>query len=315
MESNRTAILNQLAGGHAENMAYSRFFNNESVSQSSLVASFQNKAKDVSSGKHILCLQDTSEINYQRHRKFFSIEDNDLGPVGNNRDIGFFIHPVMVVDTAGYFPLGFSYIHCWNRKFDKEDKKARNYKHQPIEEKESYRWISSGKESTELLQGTVAHMTIVGDRESDIYEEFITLKGNHSDVLVRSKEDRLLYGETKKLYEYLATQPLAGTYKIGVRSDKRKNRESREAIIEVRFCKVKVRRPKTHIDKSLPEYIELTAIEARESSLTVPTGEKPIHWRLLTTHQVEDVASAITIITWYKTRWLIEELFRLLKQQ
>jgi hypothetical protein len=315
MEAAQTAILNQLSDSHAENMAYSRFFNNSSVSYTSLVKSSQQKVNELSRGKHILCLQDTSEINYEKHRNFFHLDDEDLGPVGNNKDIGFFLHPMLAVDANGYFPLGFSSIHCWNRRFDKQDKHQRVYQSQPIEDKESYRWISTGTDSIELLKGSVAHLTIVGDRESDIYQEFIELNTAHSDILVRSKENRGLYGEEKKLYEYLSAQPVSGTYKIQVHSDKRKNRESREAIIDVKYCKVKVSRPKNHIDKSLPEYIELTAIEARENSSTVPEGEKPILWRLLTTHQVNDAPTAILMVTWYKTRWLIEELFRLLKQQ
>lgn len=315
MEVTPTAVLNQLARGHSENMAYSRFFNNDSVSVQSLINSLQVKAKEVSKGKHVLGIYDTSEVNKTSHRKIFRKDDEDIGPVGNNFEIGFYIHPMLLVDTAGYFPLGISNIHCWNRKYDKKNKNERSYKQQPIEDKESYRWITSGQKNIELLGDTVSHLTIVGDRESDIYEEFIILKSKCSDVLVRSRENRMLYGENLRLYEYLALQPLAGTFKTHVRSDKRKNREGREAEIEVRYCIVKVQRPKTHKNKNLPEYIELTAIEAKESSSTVPNGEKPIIWRLLTTHYAEDVWSAITIITWYKTRWLIEELFRLLKHK
>lgn len=315
MESTQTAILNQLAVSHADNMAYSRFFNNGSVSLSSLKESSQRKVKELSKGKHVLCLQDSSEINYQKHRNFFHIEDQDLGPIGNEKDIGFFIHPILVVDTNGYFPLGFSSIHCWNRCFDKLDRNQRNYKDLPIEEKESYRWISTGAENINLLKDSVAHMTIIGDRESDIYQEFIDLKKDHSDLLVRSKENRELYGEENRLNEHLSAQPVSGTYKISVRSDKRITRESREAIIEVKYCKVKISRPKRSIYKHLPEYVELTAIEACEKDETVPQSEKPILWRLLTTHQVNDVSTAILMVSWYKTRWLIEELFHLLKQQ
>ncbi len=315
MESTQTAILNQLANSHADNMAYSRFFNNESVSLSSLIESSQRKVKNVSMGKHVLCIQDTSEINYKKHFNFFHATDQDLGPVNYDNGIGFFLHPMLVVDTNGYFPLGFSFVHCWNRRFDKQSKCQRKYKSQPIEEKESYRWISTGNESINLLKDSVSHMTIIGDRESDIYQEFIDLKSDHSDLLIRSKENRELYGEEKRLYEYLSAQPISGTYKILVRSDKRINREGREAIIDVKYCKVKVSRPGNRIDKSSADYIELTAIEARESSKTVPPGEKPILWRLLTTHQVNDKSTAILMVTWYKTRWLIEELFRLLKRQ
>jgi hypothetical protein len=315
METHQTAILNQLSDSHADNMAYSRFFNNESISISALKESSQVKVKELSKGSHVLCIQDTSVISYEKHRNFFRVDDADLGPVDKDKNIGFFLHPMLVVDTEGYFPLGFSTVHCWNRSFGKPDKHQRGYKKLPIEEKESYRWISTGEESIGLLKDSTTHMTIIADRESDISQEFVQLKTEHSDLLLRSREDRPLYGEDKWLYEYLSDQPQCGTYKIQVRSDKRKNREGRDAMISLRYCKVRVRRPGNTIDKSLPEYIELTAIEAREDSSTVPGGEKPILWRLLTTHQVNDQATAILMVSWYKARWLIEELFRLLKQQ
>lgn len=78
-------------------MAYSRFFNNDSVSFTSLKETSQRKVKELSKGKHVLCLQDSSEINYQKHRNFFHVEDQDLGPIGNEKDIGFFIHPVRLI--------------------------------------------------------------------------------------------------------------------------------------------------------------------------------------------------------------------------
>ena len=222
--------MNKLADNHADNMAYSRFLNNDAVTLPSIIHALQNRVLTVSKGKHVLCIQDTSEINYQKHKNFFRLDDEDMGPVGNNYDIGFFLHPTLVVDTAGYFPLGLSDVQIWNRTKDKQDKHTRNYRQQPIEEKESYRWISSGQRSIELLGDTVAHITIIGDRESDIYDEFLALKGKHSDVLVRSKENRFLYDQEQRLYEYLSSQPTAGTYKIKIRTDKRKNKIGRAHV-------------------------------------------------------------------------------------
>src|SRR3990172_2637222 len=115
MEEKGTAIMNKLADNHADNMAYSRFLNNDSVTASSIIHALQNRVLTVSKGKHVLCIQDTSEINYQKHRNFFRLDDEDIGPVGNNYDIGFFLHPTLVVDTAGYFPLGLSDVQIWKR--------------------------------------------------------------------------------------------------------------------------------------------------------------------------------------------------------
>jgi hypothetical protein len=59
--------------------------------------------------------------------------------------------------------------------------------------------------------------------------------------------------------------------------------------------------------------VRLTAIDVRE--LKAPRGEEPIHWRLLTTHTVDDVDKARHVIAWYSLRWNIEQLFRTLKSQ
>ena len=46
-----------------------------------------------------------------------------------------------------------------------------------------------------------------------------------------------------------------------------------------------------------------------------PAGAEPLHWRLLTTHEVADAAAAWRIVGWYKKRWTIEQLFRLIKTE
>ena len=129
-----------------------------------------------------------------------------------------------------------------------------------------------------------------------------------------SRENRILYGGREKLYECLASQPLAGGYVIEIRDDQRRGHIGRKANIEIRYCKVKIARPKNLTSKSAPKFIELTAIEARER-VGAEESIEPVLWRLLTTHHVPDVSVALQMVEWYKTRWLIEEVFRLLKNQ
>ena len=107
---------------------------------------------------------------------------------------------------------------------------------------------------------------------------------------------------------------VSGTYTLEIPTGHSK-RHGRTADIEVRFCPVKIARPKNTLNTALPEYVELYALEAKERASSVPAGEEPICWRLLTTHCVSTFSDACSIIQWYRWRWMIEQLFRTLKHQ
>jgi hypothetical protein len=308
-----TVILNQLAASRAEQVGSSRFFKNDQVSQDALREEATTRCAEIARGLHVLAIQDTSEINYQQHAGRLDLTDPDLGPLGNNQDIGFFLHPMLVVDAQDGFPLGFSDIYLWNRAWDHPTKEEREYKKLPIEEKESFRWITVGQATKDLLS-EAASVTIVADREADIYEEFVDLPDTNTHLLIRSTQNRRLAEQEDKLFEYVGGQGVAGTYTLEIPIG-HSNREARIAEIEVRFCPVKLARPMNASNKTLPEYVAVYAIEATEVASSVPAGEKPILWRLVTTHSVTTFAEALRIIQWYRWRWIIEQLFRTLNHQ
>ena len=264
--------------------------------------------------RHVLVINDTTEFNYQDHINFLNPADRDLGPTGNSIDIGFFLHAGLVVDAELDFSLGFSYLKLWNRSFEQQNKKKKREYRLPIEEKESYRWIECGLESKKNLP-SASLITLVGDRESDIFEEFATVPDEKTHLLVRSCQDRSLYGESGKLYQTLADSKLAGTYSLEVKTNKKTGREKRKTTMEVRFTKVKIKKPHYTINKNLPEYIEVYAVEAKEHPQHVPKGEKAVHWRLLTTHCITTVEEALQVIRWYGMRWQIEMLFSAMKSK
>ena len=313
MLAKETVILNQVADNRADVVGHCRFFQNDRVSLSALQEEATCRCAENTQQLELLAIGDTSELNYQRHAGKLSKEDVDLGPVGNNRDIGFFLHPMLTVDARDGFPLGFSDIYVWNRSWDKQDKQERAYHKLPIEEKESYRWIECGQRTKEVLSNS-AGLTIIYDREADIYEEFVALPDAKTNLLVRSTQNRCLHDQQDKLFEHLSARPLLGTYTFEIPKGHSK-RQGRSAKIEVRVSHVRLSRPKNASNKQLPDWVELTAIEAKECESSIPSGEKPILWRLLTTHEVSTFAGAMKMIKWYRWRWLIEQIFRTLKSQ
>jgi hypothetical protein len=313
MQKKETAVINQFSQSRADVVGHSRFFQNDAVSEASLISEASSWAGSVSGDRHVLCIQDTSEFNYQHHKGKLDRADSDLGPVGNDRDIGFFLHPTLVVDAEDGFPLGLGHIEIWNREFGHQKKEERQYSKQPIEEKESYRWISS----SHAVQGSLSNascITIIADREADIYEEFVRVPDSRTHLLIRSLQNRILFDEDDKLFEYVVKQPVSGRYSFEIPCSQN-HRQPRQAELEVRYCQVKLSRPKNTVHKESPGFVELFIVEARECSSSVPAGEKPVLWRLLTTHKVLSFRIALQIIQWYRWRWLIEQLFRVLKRQ
>lgn len=310
MQAHQSVNIRQISQNRSEQVGYYRFLENERVTQSELVRSVADACEQQVCGKHVLAISDSSEINLQAH--VGRLKPEGLGVVGNNRDVGFFIHPTLGVDAESGFPLGISWVQSWMREPGHADKHERNYATQVIEEKESYKWLKSASASARCFQrGGARLVTHIGDRESDLYEEWANVPDATNHLLVRVKQDRRLWGQSESLYAYLAHQPCVGTYAVQVLADPRHGRTAREAWMKVRFACVQIQRPDKLRTQDYPERIRLWAVEAVEVS--PPAGQKPIHWRLMTTHEVNTLEQALQLIEWYRWRWRIEQLFATLK--
>ena len=312
MIKKETYSINSIAKDWAEAMGYYRMLDNDNVELDDIKQAVVNDCGRVANCSHALIIQDTTQPNYEKHKGRIQ-KNSGLGVIGDNRCLGYFMHPSLVMDSESGCVYGVSDIKTWIREEDREPKKKYERKNIPIEQKESYRWLDSVQQSKKVLVGCKM-VTSISDREGDIYEVFSEAPDEHTHLLIRSRDNRNI--AEGKLFDYLSSQDLAGTYKLKVRGDIRKKRKSRNAIIEIRTVKVNIKKPKTlaKYDK-YPETIEVFAIEAKESETTVPNGEKPIHWRLLTTHKIESFQMAVLAVYWYSLRWNIEQLFRVLQNK
>jgi hypothetical protein len=297
----QNVCLRGLGETRAKEVQFGRFLRNEKVKVHALIQAETRRVAKLASSRHVLALQDTSEINYQKHVGKVS----GLGIVGNGIDVGFFLHPALIVDAEGHEGLGLGAIHLWKR-----NKKARkDYQAQPIEEKESCRWLEVADQVKRNLH-QAAQITLIADRESDIYEYWTRIPDEKTHIISRACRDRSLsLGVT--LYRYADTLPgqFTRTVKVG---DGRKS-PVREAKLLMSFGAITIHKPKRCTDKAAPATLNLHLVYARE--VDPPEGVSPICWRLLTTHAVNTNKDAAQIIDWYRQRWHIEQLFRTLKRQ
>ncbi len=301
--------IRQLAGNCAEQKAYYRFLNNENVKEEQLIQEASSRVSMLAKGRHLLCLQDTCEINLSGHKGRLK-PNSGLGRSDKSETAHCFkVHPGLVLDALSLSPLGFSHIKVFHRPEEKPNRIERNYKKQAIEEKESYKWIEVAEKSKEVLQEAET-ITYVEDREGDIYEQFALVPDKKNHLLVRSRTTRkLTNGES--LYKYVGSKPVAGKYTIELPTDNRKNQYKRCAEIELRFTSCLLKCPQNLSKKGYPPSIPVSCISVIETG-NVP---KPINWKLLTTHEVENYEQALVITSWYSARWYIEQIFRLLKRQ
>jgi hypothetical protein len=310
-----SVCIRRLADNRATQKRFDRLLEHPAVTPQEIIRHGSSRTAVAAAGRHVLAIQDTSEFDYTAHRR----RTEGLGKISNSKSAGLFIHPVLVIDANSQDCLGIAHQQTWVRT----KTAARNYELLPIEEKESYRWLQAAQAAGQCLQ-QAAEVTVIADRESDLYEEWDRIPDGHTHLLTRVHFDRKL-AEGGTLFGWLAAQPAVACYALEVparaagRAYKSTDgarsglRTAHCAHLEVRFGRIRIARPQ-HCRARQPS-IALSVVEVRELPDTVMSGEPPVHWRLLSTHVVGDVRAALRLVDWYRQRWQIEQLFRTLKRQ
>lgn len=180
--------IRRISSDNAEQKANYRFLNNERVTEQALPAEAARGMQRMCGGRHLLCIQDTSEINLSSHQGRLAAESG-LGR-SDKADGGpcFKVHPGLVLEAESMNPLGFSPIKMFHRPQALPDKRQRNYARQPIEEKESYKWLEVAQASKQILQNA-ASVPFIEDREGDIYEQFARIPIDWKLLTTHSVED------------------------------------------------------------------------------------------------------------------------------
>jgi Transposase DDE domain len=304
MQSRQTMCLHALATDRNQTRRFNEFLDNEAVTRHEMLVRAGQLTASRAVGRHVLAVADTSELNFATHtgRKL------GFGAVGNGRDIGVFVHPVVALDAEHGGILGLVGAEVINRAPGKvEDRKTRD-----ADDKESRRWLAGAETAGDVL-AAAAMITVIEDREGDIYDQFARRPDN-VHLLVRAARNRSV-GRQQKLFDAAASWPEIGRYLITVPARHGKavkdQRAERTALVAVRVGEVTIGRP-SDAGKTLPKKLTLRVVDVREV-LPPEDPKQRVHWCLVTTHAVNTAEDAMRIVGWYRLRWTIEQVFRTMK--
>lgn len=302
MVAGKDVCLRRLAkGDRALEVRFNRFLRNRKVTTERIIESWSESTVAAVAGRHVLAIQDTSEIHFNtspQHRR-------DLGEIGKGNHYGVLLHPLLAVDADNGTCLGLVSGQVWTR----EARRTVSHDSRELSDKESQRWISTALAAKPLLAGA-AMVTVLGDRESDIFALYANAAEQHYHVIARSMHDRkLASGEGL----YAASEAMTVVDQRTIELPARPQRPARSAHLELRFGSTDLARPQTKFLRHLPKSLTLAVVDVRE--VNAKAGVEPLHWRLLTSHRIASAQDAWRIVEWYKQRWIIEQFFRVLKTQ
>jgi hypothetical protein len=278
--------VRQLGGGRAGEMRIARFLHNPRVTEEEMLSTALARTSAQVGGRHVLAIQDTSALRV------------------DEKGVGLSFHPVIAVDAHDGAVLGLvDNVVLTRGGGERATRKQRDFR-----DKDSRRWLEGAQSAAALAEAGAACVTVVEDREGDIYECF-ALRPAGVEKLVRAAQDRRL-ADGGSLFSKADGWVEAGRMTLDLPAAP--GRKARTAELSVSFGKVEILRPKTRkAAGGLPASLELTLVIGRE--IDPPQGQEPALWFLITTHQVGDIADARRIIGFYRLRWTIEQLFRTMK--
>ena len=221
---------------------------------------------------------------------------------------GIVLHPTIGVDAQQGTMLGLVHAELLKRPGGQADHKKRSFV-----DKQSCRWLRGTVQAAELLGAGALSVTVIADREGDIYEAF-ALRPAGVDLVIRAGQDRRL-DEGVRLFEKSGLVAQMGVFTVELPAAP--GRAGRVAKLSLRWCPVDIARPDRRVTAAelaaLPDRVGMMLVEARE--IDPPAGVAAAHWRLLTTHAVANAEDAQRIVGFYRQRWTIEQVFRTLKSK
>lgn len=322
-------------GGHAETMAAYRFFDNPKTTYEKIIRPHYEKTKQrIAAHDVVLFVQDSSTIDLTKPEQ----QVQGTGPVGDGKNRRGAILHLLESFTPDGTPFGAVWSKITIREMPDEKtlqekatmtrqekkRKERLRSKQPLEVKESFRWVEGYREMDKIAREHPKTTCVcIGDSESDFFEVFAQPRAVNAHILVRAYHDRCCRTEEQETPTHLraavSQEPVIGTSAIFVRArqpavsctrqPRQQVRKSRDAELEMRVKTVLIPPPW----RLRHQYAPITINVVLVSEAHPPEGEEPIEWILLTTLPIANLEDALKIIEYYSSRWMIEIFFKTLK--
>ncbi|MEW6712169.1 MAG: IS4 family transposase [Candidatus Riflebacteria bacterium] len=288
----------------AERKAAYRLISNDALEPEELIDSIAKGSFDELESEKpelVIVAQDTSVVSTK--------DFDDVGLVGKECTSGFFFHSAIGISIEG-IPLNLLGMKIYTRgKAKKSSREA--WKHLPLEEKESYRWVEMVKEIVPRLPASTKPI-FVSDRESDMHEYFQTLIDSNAYFVVRHSHNRRIKadsGQISNVREQLSNSKVQGITPLVI--PKGHNRKERIARVNIQWENISfhIRSGGLAIHKGRKP-LSLTALRIFEPDDKV---QSPIEWILYTNLSISCLDEALEVLRLYTCRWRIEEFHLTLK--
>jgi hypothetical protein len=296
----------QIEGWSDLKAAY-RLFGQESVTFQSLAEPHWRRTRGSAQGVCLL-ISDTTETNFGMRRH---VQSTNLGPTGNGKGRGFMLHSSLMVQADTRQVVGLAGQELFYRKPRQVTENSYRRTQRPRESEVWGRVI-------DLIGPPAPGVTYlhVGDRGADNLEVFCHCREQKSGWVIRASNLRRTIhrpdGREMKLQNWLAAQPVLGTYELLIRETPRA--VARTAKLEVRATPVTLihsRRKTPYLRKFGDLKISEWVVEARE--VNPPRGCTAVQWVIHTSEEVDTFEDAWRILEYYETRWAVEEFHKCLK--
>lgn len=308
--ANPAASINSSCQGWSETKAAYAFFDNEKVDPQKILQPHREATiHRIGDEEVALIVQDTTELDYSNH------PTKDSGVLDAEYRYGLYDHSHVAFTPAGLC-LGVVDAAFFSRTPDSLGK-TRERTNDPIESKESFRWLKGYRLACELAAACPdTRIVSVADCESDIYDIFLEPEKHDrpADFVIRANKDRRLPERDveagpnayHRVVDEVASSPSLTTREIDL--PRTPKRAARRATLEIRATSVDVKPP--HARSSLDQ-VQYNVVLVEE--VDGPNDGTNVGWLLITSLPISSVRAVLLVVEYYISRWPIEVFFRVYK--